>query len=433
MREWIRRRICQSVFVACCVLPTLGTCCAVLYRISPWHAAAERAAWERVLFEHTGLLARIGRIEHPGGGSTLLAGVELDDPDGGDLVVRLRQAELVSTRQGTLVALSQPEVAQGKLLRLWDTLHERVLRGPRIAAPLQVTAGELTLEVGSRAQTFTLLRCTVEPGDAGVLALLEFQLAGLEMPSPAVLSLERNRQTLPPSTRWQLTSSTPIPCALFTDYLPGAARLGPRCSFQGQVAASSHRDHWSAELTGRFTQVDLESASEPFPHRASGQATLALRGARVENGVLQHAAGSLTCPGGTLDASLLQSFREHLNLNARVAAIDGPVTNIPYSELSFDFQLGPESIVLAGQCPGDAPGIIMTSAAGRLLAGEPGKPYPIVALIRALSPASDWLVPATAESRGLMSVVAPPSRQPRQGTIAERPRSRVRLLEPPRH
>jgi hypothetical protein len=404
----------------------------VLYRISPWHAAAERASWERVLFDRTGLLARIGRVEHPRGGSTLLAGVELNDPDGGDLVARVRQAELVSTRQGTVVALSQPEVARGKLLRLWDTLHDRVLRGPRPAGPLQVTAGELTLEVGSRAQTFTLLRCTVEPGDVGVRAMLEFQLAGLEMPTPAALSIERNRQTVPPSTRWQLTSGTPIPCALFTDYLPGAVRLGPRCSFQGQLATTSHRGHWSAELNGQFTQVDLASASEPFPHRTSGQATLALRGARIQNGVLQHAAGNLSSPGGTINTSLLQSLREHLNLDVGVAAIDSPDTNIPYSELSFEFQLGSESIALAGQCAGDEPGVFMTSAAGRLLAGEPGKPYPFVALIRALSPASDWLVPATAESRGLLSVMEPPARKPRQGTMAERPRARVRLLDPPR-
>ena len=195
MRERTRRQLCQLLFVAGCVVPTLGMCGWAAYRVSPVYAAAERKEWEQQLFDALGLLVRIGRVEHPPGGSTLLSEVQLIDPDGLKPIGRLRQAEFKRLAAGTVIVLSQPEISQGKLLRLWDVLHYRVLRGLPPSLPVQVTAAEMTLEVGGRAQTFAELSCSVEPREFGVAAVLEFRLVGME--KFAGLQIVRNRQERP--------------------------------------------------------------------------------------------------------------------------------------------------------------------------------------------------------------------------------------------
>src|SRR5262245_13444382 len=128
MHERTRRNLCRLAFLALGVLPTVYTLAWSGYRATPVYAATERSAWERQLFERTGLTARIASVEHPAGGSTLLHSLELTDPDGGDRVATVRQAEIAYQPQGVVVLLSQPEIAQGQFLRLWDVLHQRVLQ-----------------------------------------------------------------------------------------------------------------------------------------------------------------------------------------------------------------------------------------------------------------------------------------------------------------
>lgn len=425
MHQRTRRQLCRLVFVAVCVVPTFFSLSWAAYRASPLHAANERSAWEKTLFELTGLLAVVNRVDHPPGGSTLLVGVQLIDPDGGDRVASLRQAEIARTQQGTVVLLSQPDIAKGKFLRLCDTLHDRVLRGPLPKTAVQITSGEVTLEVGPRAQTFTRVRCTVEPYEGGVRTFVEFQLAGSETAAAAQLQIERNRQITPPSTRWHLQSDAPIPCDLFGDYVPVVASLGPRCRFHGSIVVAMTRNDWSGEISGRFSQLDLGLATESFPHRLSGLADVTVRQAIVAQGTLQEASGNIVSAGGSISPSLLISLAEqlHANIPARLAELPQPY--IPYREMRFDFAISSAGMTVAGRCTGESPGVIFKAAGGELLAANPAHTYPIVAVVRALSPASDWLVPATDESKRLLGVLAFPSVR-RPASLAKQP-ARVRL------
>jgi hypothetical protein len=418
------------LFVATCVLPTLSTLAWAAYRLSPLHAAAEKTAWEKWFFDRSGLIARIGQVEHPGGGSTLLVGVTLSDSDGGQRIAKLRQAEFARTPQGIVVLLSQPEVEHGKLLRVWESLHDRVLRGPPLDAPIQISAGELTLELGRRAQTFTLLRCTFEPQQAGVGALLEFQLAGRQIPVPASLRLERSSQNSPPSTRWHLSTPSAIPCQLFSEYLPGLANLGNDCEFQGTIGAVESSGVWSAELSGRFSHVDLESATQLFPHRLSGLATVNLEQAVVVQGTITSAAGEITSGGGAVSTSLLASLAEHLRVAVPPATLQAPQPHLIYSELACQFAIDSAGITLAGRCVNGRAGTVFHGTAGPLLVADAQATIPLVSLVRALSPESSWLVPATNESKHLLGILALPSGNPSKVAVAQQPRARLRLQTP---
>ncbi len=426
MHERTRRNLCRLAFLAFGVLPTVCTLVWSGYRTSPLYAASERAAWEHRLSELTGLMARIARVEHPAGGSTLLHTLEFTDPDGGDRVAIIRQAEIAYQPQGVVVLLSQPEVAQGKFLRLWDVLHNRVLQGQTPTTAIQITSSELTLEVGRQAQTFTTVRCTVEPFETSVLTWIEFQLAGVEMPGPAQLRIERNRQISPPTTAWMLHTDTPLPCAIFTDYLRPLARLGDRALFQGTVSCTSRRDHWSGELTGHFSQVDLDQLTESLPHKLSGFATITLDRAVVEQGVLSSATGSVVSPGGTVSRSLVAALAQNMALTTPEVTLADNTPLTVYDRLAFRFSVSGEGFSIAGLDP-SSDDVILTRAGQPLLTGDQRARYPLVALVRALTPDSQFLVPATDATKELLQWLDFPSPHPRTISAAEPPPPRVQL------
>jgi hypothetical protein len=373
----------------------------------------------------TGLVARIARVEQLAGGSTLLQGVEVSDPDGGDRVATIRQVEIAYQPQGIVVLLSQPEIAHGKFLRLWDVWQQRVLQGSLPARAIQITSGELTLEVGRLAQTFTTVRCTVEPFDTGVRTWIEFQLAGIEMPALAKLRIERDRRVSPPTTAWMLNTDTPLPCAIFTDYLKPLARLGDRAVFQGTVSHSSSREEWSAELSGQFSNVDLTELTTPLPHRLSGLATLTVDRLIVEQGLLSSATGSVVSHGGTVSRSLVSALAQHLPLAQDVVqASHAPLT--AYDQLAVRFSVNQQGFSIAG-LDADSPDIILSAAGQPLLRGDPQAHYPLVSLVRALTPDSQYLVPATPATRGLLQWLDMPAPRPRTTGTQEPSAPRVRL------
>jgi hypothetical protein len=427
MHERTRRHLCRLLFIALCAVPTLITSTWATYRVSPFHAAAQRAAWESLLLERTGFVATIDHIEQPAGGSVVLAGVELLDPDGGERVMRLRQIEIATAPQGKVLLLSQPQIAQGQFLRLWDMLHDRVIRGRPPNSAIQISTGELTVEIGQRAQTFTHLRCTVEPLETGVRALVDFQLAGFEMPSPAQLRIDRNRQVTPPTTSWLFHTDTFVPCDLFGDYLPAVAFLGPECQFQGTVAAVMTRDDWSGELSGQFSHVDLDRATSSFPHKVTGSADLGVHRALFQRGMLRQATGQLLANGGVISTSLLRSLSEQLGADTSTSASRISRPYAEYRQIAFDFELSPQGMTIVGRCPGTKAGVVMCSASEDLLSLNPAQQLTWIGLVRALSPASDLLVPATQQSKGLLGVLALPDAQPAPTAIARPPQARVQL------
>ena len=428
MHERTRRNLCRLAFLVMGVVPTVCTLAWAGYRISPIYVEVERADWEQRLTAMTGLTARLVRLEFPGGDSIVLHNLEFTDPDDGRVVVKIRQAEIDQRPEGIVIALSQPEVTQGKFLRLWDVLDLHILRGPALASAVQITTGELTLEVGERGQSFTSVICTLENVGSSLQASIGFQLAGVSMPAAAQLQIRRNRQVIPPVTSWSLATATPLPCALFADYLPPLTNLGDQALFQGKIYCNLPRDRVTAQWSGQLSQVDLDILSDPLPHKLTGWATIDIRQANLEQGVLTFLEGTLVSHGGTASRSFVASLAENVPLaTPEVMQVGNTAPSLfHYDELGFQFSVSGEGCTLRG-VPELPENVILIASGQPMLTVDSQTPYPLVSIVRALAPDTRYLVPATDATRSLLQFLDFPSPQPRTLQRDVQPPNRLRM------
>jgi hypothetical protein len=288
----------------------------------------------------------------------------------------------------------------------------------------------LTLEVGQNAQTFSTVRCTIEPDQKSIRTSIEFQLVGISMPAPAQLFIVRDRQASPPLTRWRLSSTTPLPCALFTNYLEPLASLGQRAKFRGDVSCTLAREGFSTELVGEFDEVDLSRLTEYLPHRLSGFATVRLHHAVAEDGTFRSIQGSLVSPGGTVSRSFVTALAQHVPLAAPDIALAANAPLTPYDRLAFQFALSGDTCSLAGldDTSGDA---ILTHRGAPLLTCDRLQKYSVAAFLRALTPDSRLLVPATDATKSLLGLFEFPQPSVRGTGGAGQVSPRIRLSERP--
>lgn len=417
MHDRTRRTLCRLGFLLLGLLPTLGTAAGIGVLRSSWYRAAQRAAWERQLTDALGLAVTVQAVSTPTRGTTLLEGLELTDPETRVRVVRVRQVECLVRGGEWLLLAAQPEVAGDQLWRLWEVVHERFLRaGSAAHVRLQVMAGEVTLQrPGAQgAATLTGVRCGLQPTPEGPQVLCEFRDVALPAAEPAQLRVTRNRQQIPPATRWELqTRATALPCSLLADQVPVLERLGAQATFQGTLTVTQTGDGWEGQLAGAFRAVDLDRlVTDQYPHKLSGAAEIAFREARFRGSKLLEAAGELVCHGGQVSWSLLDQADRALGLSAdpRVRALEADV-QWRYQELQFGFTLDGQGLTLVGTCAGALAGVVMTDHQGPLLTDKPQE-VATVALVRALASPHGESVPASAEAYQLLHVLPIPARPP---------------------
>jgi hypothetical protein len=265
---------------------------------------------------------------------------------------------------------------------------------------------------------------------AGKFAV-DFRLAGVEMPNPARFRAARERGNARPTTRWELhTGETALPCALFTDYVPGLSRLGDRCQFNGSLWAEDAGDGWRGELTGRFLDVDLDRlVSEQFPHKLSGEAEAVLSRVEFAGGRIRAAAGFVEAGPGTISRQLLAHGAEQLNLACSDAFADEVTELSRYAQLKLGFTLDEAGLQLSGKC--DTEGTILVlerNPQGRMFDQYP-QVVPIAALVHTLAPAADLQVSASQEADAMLRVLPlPPVKRP-DPPANSLPEGRVRWRE----
>lgn len=414
MHDRTRRYLCRLGFLLFCIAPTLLTCGWIGVSRSPGFRAAEKARLESLLTERIGLRASIQQISHPTRGVMLLDGFSLFDRETGAKVAWSRQLEVGRRGEELVVVAAQPEVASDQMWRLWEMLQTRVLRGqvdPHLPATL--AAGEVTIhraDTGTAA-TWTDVHCRLTHAPEGPQATLQFRDVALQMAEPAMLRVTRNRTLSPPATRWELdTKSTPLLCSILADYVTTLASLGPAATFQGTAAATRTDAGWEGEIHGEFAKIDLDRVvTEHFPHKLSGEARLDFRRAKFRGGRIVDAAGSLRADGGVVSASLIEQAGMSLGLTAgsRFHLSDQPLWR--YQQLAFDFTVGDHGLQLHGRCQTDGDGIVLADIGGPLLSSQQADAMPVVALVRALSPDSAVLVPATLETDTLLHALPIPA------------------------
>ena len=408
LHERTRKRLLMAGFCALGVVPTalvLAWC--VAWNL-PWHARAEADRLGRLL----ALRVSIQKLRHPRPGAVLYEGVELADPETGEVVLSCRSiragwkttdnAEGASERSLVLI-VSKAQLQAGRMDRARRLVERLIACGSGGPPPdVRLLAGDVELPGTDGVPTLRDVEGGIESLPEGVQAWLSFRLPGDPTPEPARLRVARNRQLTPPATGFELfTGDTPLPCSLLALVGLPVEPLAERARFHGYIWANETPDGWQGELAGQLLDVDLDRlVTDRFPHKLGGTAEVTLTRARFSRGRLVEAGGTLRAGPGTVGRSLVESAAEPLGLLAERLPINA-ADELPYEQLAFSFAIDSAGLVLRGQCePGDdsRSGVILSARYGPLLAESSDQPRPVAGLLRALVPADEVQVPATLQT-----------------------------------
>ena len=404
--------LCRLGCVVLCLVPTTLVAAWTCWRSTGRFAVAQRHEWQRELTARLGLVVEIESVSYPSLGLARLENLKLFDPESRELLAAAAEVEIAATSGGWQIELWQPQVQAAGLPRLWQTLDERILRGPA-GSPSDCTlaARELTIVHGPAAQSLVTLSARYAMQPTGPEIACEFRLPDAAMDAPPMrVALSRNRQQTPPQVRWQLdTAGQSLPCELAADVLPEISRLGKSCRFAGALTLVNTLVGWSGEVAGRLAPLDLDAlVSEQFPHHLSGQATLDLERAALDGSRLTDLRGTLRAQHGALSPSLLAAAHEHLQLAADSRFAADSAAPIPYQQLAIRFHLNDRSLTLAGDADPTQPGVLISAAVGPILSALPQHSVAAVNLLRTLLPGSEFQVPAARQTSALVNLLPIP-------------------------
>lgn len=424
LHETTRRRLGLAVFVGLCLAPTAGVLAWGVSRMLPTHARGEAAR----LGQQLGLRVDLEKVRHPRPGVVVYEGLQLAEPESARVILRASRVTATWSRaddpkadcgQAMALAVEGAEIDGAGLGRL----AEVVLRGMRQEPPwsrleVRLGAAEARLAAGATPWALRDVQGFLQPVQGGCHGQISFRIAGIESEKPVSIRVGRDRGKTPPSTGLELsTGGGTLPCALLATAFPDLARLGRQAGFNGCAWMNDVAGRRTYQLTGRLANVDLESAmAGRLGHALTGTAQVSVDLARLADGRLEEAAGSVTAGPGTVGRSLLDAAVERLGL-ARGVDPRGEAEIVPYEQLGFCLSIGPEGIRVRGTCPVPGPGSVMVDPYSRLL-GEPdprSQPIAVGALVRTLALPGGTDVPATRQAEWLMRVLP----LPEQGTGAD--------------
>ncbi len=433
LHEAIRRRVCVALFVLGCIVPTAGLLVWGLWRITPWHLQQQAAELERLL----GLVVRLEKVAYPQPNVAIYEGVELADPDTGQSILR---ADQVQIRWTPAAATTRAFVGQVKLsfqgMEIYTDSLARLVELVRraLAQPahwpryeVQIEADQLRLRTGQQIRTASELTGFLQPLEVGTHGRLVFRWPGTQTSQPIQIRFGRDHRPKPPVSGLELAlGDSAIPCSLLVGLWPGLERLGPLASIRGTLWICQHQGQVEYRFQGQLFQVDLRTVfGEELGPELSGLAQLDLEEARMLNGRLEEAAGTVRAGPGTISQRLCQAAVRELGLASSLHPLHEQQT-LSYEQLAVSFRITAEGLLLRGIAPGPAPGGILVDS-HRLLLGEAdpsAQPIPIAALIRTLLPPEripgPMLAPVTRQTALLLpllplpraeSVLAPPTLQ----------------------
>ena len=408
--------LCRLGCIAFCLVPTTligGWTC---WRATTGFAVAQRADWERALTERSGLIAEIGAVHYPSPALARLENVKLLHGETRQLVATAAAVEVAAHEGGWHIELWQPQVHSAGLGELARLCNDRLLREPhRSQASCQVVARELTILRGQSDQSLLDVRLHFAPQPAGAELTCAFRLPDASpSAAPVRLAIARNRQQTPPATRWQLdTAGQSLPCELFMEVLPELSRLGTACRFAGAASLATGARAWSGECAGRLASLDLDAlVTEQFPHQLSGQASLDIQRAVIDNGQLTALQGMLRTAHGAISPSLLAAAQQELQLTAHRELPGDVSATIPFQQLAVRFRLDDRTLHLPGEADPTQSGVLIASASGPILSSPPEHKTAAVNLLRTLMPGSEFQVPATRQTSALVSLLPVPTVDP---------------------
>jgi hypothetical protein len=413
LHESTRITLCRIAFFALCVVPTAAVLAWCGFVNSPTYTRVhERAIETRLKWR-----AKLTKASTPRPDLVLYEGLDLSDPETGQLLARLPSVEWQTDSDGVTVRIPQPATVNGERLEAFWNLALAETRQDRDPQRLRLECGSLSLHLALGNQSFIDVSGQIEHGERSELSLHFCRAtAGEAAAEPSGLTIVRDRTATPATTSVQFTTGeSGLPCDLLAGVCPAIKRLGRASSFRGRVQAEQ-TDNWQGELAGSFRQVDLDLLVAGLPHKLSGTAQIDIERAAFAAGRIESLIGMLSAGPGTVSRSLIHAAHSTLSLEASKQAMTGAENRLAYESLNLAFEIGPQGLTLRGVTPKQTGAVLVDKS--QVLLREPSiGPQPVLNLVRALVPQSAVQVPATRETDGLTgllpipSIVVPPGQE----------------------
>jgi hypothetical protein len=385
--------LCRVGFLLLCVLPTAAIAGWIVQRSLPGFVLSARQEWEQELSRQLGLRVTCSGVEYPRHDTAVLNNLLIADPETGAAVASARSLELIHTKERWKLTGSQIVIETAQLPLLRTQLEQRVLRregSSEFPQACEIWLREVTLRDSDRGLTAVDVAGEWKMKQSGPSCALSFRLPDADPQQPrGEWLVQRNRQTNPPSTLWQLkTGSQPLPCNVLAAAWPAVRRLGPGAQFTGELEVIQAGEESSGHLCGTLLDVDLDSlVSEQLPHRLSGVAICKIEEARIERNQLTRVRGTCQAKDGSISASLLTAAAENLQLAGPPA--ESLTQVVSFRQLSLGFDLQATGLQLTGSADALRQGVLIATATGSLLEAPARHNAPSAALLAALIPAGE--------------------------------------------
>jgi hypothetical protein len=431
IHQRMRRRICQAAFCLLCAMPTTGLLAWTMTLTSAGHTARCQEELSRWL----GMEARFDRVRYPQPGLSLYEPFELVDAETGEQVLRCRALGVTHAGRKLILEPSEVEVAAKPAQKLARLLMRRLSREIPGEMAIWVVPTSVTVRSAAGDQTYDDVEGRIEPQPEESLATLRFRLPEPQAGEPPALSIVRKHVGGDVATTVKLeTMSAVLPVSIFSPWLDLKHLLGDDTAFRGSLAVEASAGGWSGELAGVLTDVDFARlVTRRFPHQINGRGTLSIERAKIENGRLVEANGQILSESGEIGGSLLVSAVEALGC-VPGAAPPGqlPFTsdeNYPYRNLSLEFTVDEQGLLLEASPEAKPPGAIMLNHRHEAMLSAPAfSAMPLIQLVKALVPESTVQVPATKETAALVPWLPLPEIVPPEGA-RRAPSARLRHVK----
>ncbi len=408
---------CRVGFVLLCLLPTAAVAGWIVQRSLPGYALSAKQEWEQELSRQLGLKVTCSAVDYSRPNTAELSNVLLTDPETGAAVASVATLEAIRESDRWKLIGWQAVIESSQLPLLKEQFEQQWLRrsvSEQLAC--EIWFREVTLRDANRGLTLVDVSGNWQSPAEGPRCELSFRLPEADPKAPrGRLIVERNRQTTPPTTRWQLeTGSLPLPCSLVSGEWLKLKHLGAGAEFSGQVEMVQSGDQAAGRLRGTLTNLDLDAlVSEQFAHQLSGVAVCKIEDAVLEQNRLRLIRGTLQARDGWISRSLLTAASEHLQLACPpVESLASGTAPVSFRQLSLGFDLRDEGLQLTGSADPLRTGVLLATAAGSLLEAPPRHRASALGLLRTLVPENEWQVPAARQAQSLARFLPAPELTP---------------------
>lgn len=428
MHETQRRSLLRVLFVATCILPTLGT---LLYGFV-LRSGSHRAALATKIGTACGLKIEIDRVRYPRPGGALLEGVRGLDPETSQVVVECRSLETLSDGDGLSLKAAGVQIFADRGARLFDTL-ERHLRNeaPVVIGRVGIKADELTWHVGKDSQTLVDFVGLLGSEDNLRQLAMSFRLPEADDAHPTALRIARDTSVAKPETIVELDSGTAsLPCAMFGPLVDAVELFGPEARWNGRLKMRRTAKGWEGLTSSEATSVDFRQlAAGCVGDRLWGTGELRIHWAEFGAGRVSRLRGTIIAGPGQIQRDLLRAAIVHLGLgNPATMVPEGPP--MLFDRLELDFTLDAEGLTIKSRSAEQHDALLWRNDVVYWHAPPAGS-QPTANLLRALAADVEPLVPLAPPTSLLVGRLPLPSAATRVPTgVGEQPnlwQPRIRL------